>query len=194
MENTRKETPWQMKLVDDVVMCARKKDVLEVELEQWGKDWNEGVQSKHSVHTMSCLNGNPAGSVNMQLSSCHRSSNSNILEAPCRALETCIISGHEDTVWMKQLEGDFEVPCYNRIPPHVNGKIHKRIDQPAILHETETVYCLMYGRSNIQLRKFYFCSERVKNMLFSSYCSNLYMCSLWSNYRKSSNVTFHCFI
>ena len=29
------------------------------------------------------------------------------------------------------------------------------------------------GRSNILLRKFYFCSERVENRLFSSYCSNL---------------------
>ena len=47
------------------------------------------------------------------------------------------------------------------------------------------VGCL-YGRSNILLRKFYFCSERVKNRLFSSYCSNLYLCSLWENYRKSS--------
>ena len=24
------------------------------------------------------------------------------------------------------------------------------------------------------------------NRLFSSYCSNLYLCSLWANYRKSS--------
>ena len=47
------------------------------------------------------------------------------------------------------------------------------------------VGCL-YGRSNILLRKFYFCSERVKNRLFSSYCSNLYLCSLWAKYRKSS--------
>ena len=47
------------------------------------------------------------------------------------------------------------------------------------------VGCL-YGRSNILLRKFYFCSERVKNRLFSSYCSNLYLCALWAKYRKSS--------
>ena len=47
------------------------------------------------------------------------------------------------------------------------------------------VGCL-YGRSNILLRKFYFGSERVKNRLFSSYCSNLYLCSLWAKYRKSS--------
>ena len=51
------------------------------------------------------------------------------------------------------------------------------------------VGCL-YGRSNILLRKFYFCSERVQNRLFSSYCSNLYLCSLWANYRKSSISRF----
>ena len=48
-----------------------------------------------------------------------------------------------------------------------------------------------FGRSNILLRKFYFCSERVKNRLFSSYCSNLYLCSLWANYRKSSISRFN---
>ena len=30
-------------------------------------------------------------------------------------------------------------------------------------------------------RKFYFCSDPVKNMLFSAYCN---MCSLWVSYRK----------
>ena len=35
------------------------------------------------------------------------------------------------------------------------------------------VGCL-YGRSDILLKKFYFCSERVKNKLFSSHCSNLF--------------------
>ena len=31
----------------------------------------------------------------------------------------------------------------------------------------------LYGRSNILLRKFYFCSKKVKNKLFASYCSNM---------------------
>ena len=34
-ENIRKEAPWQMMFADDVVLCAREKDVLELELEQW---------------------------------------------------------------------------------------------------------------------------------------------------------------
>ena len=34
-ENIRKEAPWQMMFADDVVPCAREKDVPELKLEQW---------------------------------------------------------------------------------------------------------------------------------------------------------------
>ena len=34
-ENISNEAPWQMMFADDVVVCAREKDVLELELEQW---------------------------------------------------------------------------------------------------------------------------------------------------------------
>ena len=34
-ENIRKEAPWQIMCVDDVVLCAREKYVLELELKQW---------------------------------------------------------------------------------------------------------------------------------------------------------------
>ena len=42
----------------------------------------------------------------------------------------------------------------------------------------------LYARSNMLRRKFYFCSDQVKNKLFSAYCNNIYMCSLWVSYRK----------
>ena len=32
-DNIGKEAPWQMMFADDVVMCAREKDLLELELE-----------------------------------------------------------------------------------------------------------------------------------------------------------------
>ena len=41
-------------------------------------------------------------------------------------------------MWMKQLEDDSAVPCDMRIPPLVNGKIHKRIVQQAMLYEMKT--------------------------------------------------------
>ena len=36
-ENIRNESPWQIMFADDVVLCARDKDVLAFELEQWRK-------------------------------------------------------------------------------------------------------------------------------------------------------------
>ena len=43
----------------------------------------------------------------------------------------------------------------------------------------------LYARSNMLLRKFHFCSDDVKNKPFSSYCSNLYLCSLWAKYKSA---------
>ena len=34
----------------------------------------------------------------------------------------------------------------------------------------------LYARSNMIRRKFYFCSDQVKNKLFSAYCNNIYIC------------------
>ena len=44
----------------------------------------------------------------------------------------------------------------------------------------------LYIRSNILLRMFSYCTIDVKMGLFRSYCSSLYCCSLWSDYRKVS--------
>ena len=41
-----------------------------------------------------------------------------------------------------------------------------------------------YSRGNVLISKFRKCSNEVKVQLFSSFCSNLYCSSLWSNYRK----------
>ena len=40
-ENIRKETHWEMLFADDVVLCTREKDVLELELEQWREAWEK---------------------------------------------------------------------------------------------------------------------------------------------------------
>ena len=53
-----------------------------------------------------------------------------------------------------------------------------------------SVQSSLCGRSNILLRKCYFCSKKVKNKLFSSYCSNVYLCSLRANYRKATKQHF----
>ena len=49
----------------------------------------------------------------------------------------------------------------------------------------------MYAKSNTLRQKFHMCSTAVKVKLFTAYFSNVYMCALWVNYRKT---TFHQFI
>ena len=44
----------------------------------------------------------------------------------------------------------------------------------------------LYIRSNKLLRMFSYCTIDVKKSLFKSYCSSLYCCSLWSEYRKAT--------
>ena len=45
----------------------------------------------------------------------------------------------------------------------------------------------LYIRSNKLLRMFSYCTIDVKMELFRSYCSSLYCCSMWSDYRKAFN-------
>ena len=49
----------------------------------------------------------------------------------------------------------------------------------------------MYAKSNTLRQKCHMCSTAVKVKLFTAYFSNVYMCALWVNYRKT---TFHQFM
>ena len=62
-----KEAPWQMMFADDVVVCAREKDVLELELKQWREALGKrGMKVSRAKTEYMCLNGMPLGSVKMQ--------------------------------------------------------------------------------------------------------------------------------
>ena len=43
----------------------------------------------------------------------------------------------------------------------------------------------MYAKNNTLRHKFHMCSTGVKVKLFTAYFSNVYMCALWVNYRKT---------
>ena len=63
----RKAAPWQMMFADDVVLCAREKYVLELELEQWEEALEKRVMKVSRAKTeYMWLNGMPLGSVKMQ--------------------------------------------------------------------------------------------------------------------------------
>ena len=56
-----------MIFADDVVLCAREKDELELELEQWREALEKiGMKVSRAKTEFMCLNGTPLGSVNMQ--------------------------------------------------------------------------------------------------------------------------------
>ena len=61
-ENIRKNT-----LADDVrMLCAKEKDVLEFEVEQWREAWEKrGMKVSRAKTEYMCLNGTPLASVHM---------------------------------------------------------------------------------------------------------------------------------
>ena len=66
-ENIRKEAPRQMMFADDVVLCAREKDVLELELEQCRMALEyRGMKVSRAKTDYMCLNG-----TRCNLTSCH---------------------------------------------------------------------------------------------------------------------------
>ena len=54
-------------------------------------------------------------------------------------------------------------------------------DDSDIKRQTRSVYC----RSNMLIREFHFCSDHVKKLLYSSYCTNMYCAQLWWCYSES---------
>ena len=68
---------------DDVVLCAREKDLLDLELEQWREALEKrGMKVSRAKTEYMCLNGTPSGSVNMQSSQLPQVTELNILEHP----------------------------------------------------------------------------------------------------------------
>ena len=63
----RLEPPWQMMFANDVALCAREKEVLEVNLEQWRVALVErGMKISRSKTEYIRLSGSSLGSVYMQ--------------------------------------------------------------------------------------------------------------------------------
>ena len=60
-DNIRTEAPWQMMFADDVVFCAREKEDLEVQLEQWREVLGREVSRARTQYM--CLDGTPPASM-----------------------------------------------------------------------------------------------------------------------------------
>ena len=142
-ENIRKQAPWKMMFADDVVLCAREKDELELELEQWGEALEKrGMKVSKAKTEYMCLNGTPLASVDNDMQSAQlpqvtefKYIGSTLQSNGGMSAE---ITKRTQCGWnnWRKMSG---VLCDKRVPPHVKGKIHKMIVQPAMLYGMETV-------------------------------------------------------
>ena len=103
-----------------------------------GEERNESVKSKDRVYM--CLNGTPSGSVKMQSAQLPQVTEFKYLGSTLQSDGdmTTEINKRNQCGWnnWRNMSG---VLCDTRVPPHVKGKIHKMIVQPAMLYGMETV-------------------------------------------------------
>ena len=109
----------------------------------------------------------------------------NIQQRNVDFFDTMVISVNEISEIIRGLSNgkaagtDKYVDVYKYLGHNIDNKLNDETDMKSKERS-------LYGRSNQLIQKFYFCSNRVKNHLFSSYCSNMYLCVLWVKYRVSA--------
>ena len=139
-ENIRKQAPWQMMFADDVVLCAREKDELELELEQWREALEKrGIKVSRANTEYMCLYGTPLASFDMQSDQLPQVTEFKYLGSTLQSDGgmSAEITKRTPCGWnnWRKMSG---VICDKRVPPHVKGKIHNMIVQPAMLYGMET--------------------------------------------------------
>ena len=130
-ENIRKEAPWQMMFADDVVQCAREKDVPDLELDQWREALDKrGMKESRAKTEYMCLNGTPLGSVEMQSDQLPHITEFKYLGNTLQSDGDMTTEVNKRTQcgwnnWMKMSD----VLCDKRVPKHEEGNIHNMIIQ-----------------------------------------------------------------
>ena len=137
----QKQAPWQMMFADDVVLCAREKDVLQWELEQSREALEKrGMKVSRAKTEYMCLNGTPLGSVHMQSAQLPQVTEFKYLGSTLQSDggTSKEINKRTQCGWnnWRKMSGFLSD---KRVPPHVKGRIHKMIVQPAMLYGMETV-------------------------------------------------------
>ena len=128
-------------IADGVLLCARGKDVMEMEIEQRREAYEKrGMKVSRAKTEDMCLNGTPLGSVHMQSAQLPQVTEFKYLGNTLQSDGDMSTEINKRTPcgwnnWRK-MSG---VLCDKRVPPPVKGKIHKMIVQPAMLYGIETV-------------------------------------------------------
>ena len=115
--------------------------MLELELEQWREAFEKrGMKVSRTKTLYMCLHGTPLASVNMQSAQLPHVTEFNYLGSTLQSDGDMSTEINKRTQcgrnnWRK-MSGAL---CDKRVPPHLKGKIHKMIVQPAMLYGMETV-------------------------------------------------------
>ena len=133
--------PWQMMFAYGVMLCAREKDELELELEQWREALEKrGMKVSRAKTEYMCLNGTPLASVDMQSAQLPQVTEYKYMGSTLQSDGgmSADITNRTQCGWnnWRKRSG---VLCDKRVPPHVKGNIHKMIVQPAMMYGMETV-------------------------------------------------------
>ena len=120
-----------MMFADDVVLCSREKDVLELELEQWWQSLEKrGMKVSRAKTEYMCLSGTPLASVNMQYAQLPQVAEIKYLGSTLQSDGDMSTETNKRTQsgcnnWWK-MSG---VVCDKSVPPHAKGNTHKMIVQ-----------------------------------------------------------------
>ena len=144
---------------DDVVLCAMVKGVLEMELEQWREAFERiGMKVSRAKTEYMCLNGTPLGSVKMQSARLPQVTELRYLGS------TLLSDGDMNAEVKKRTQCGWnnwrkmsDVLCDKRVPPHVKGKIHTMIAQPAMLYGMETMPVTMFHLKKLEVTEMKMC-------------------------------------
>ena len=124
-----------------LILCAREKDVLELEQEQWREALEKrGMKVSRAKTEYMSLKGTPLGSVKMQSAQLPQVTHFKYLGSTLQSDGGMSTEINKRTrcgwnYWRK-VSG---VLCDKRVPPHVKGNIHNMIVKPAMLYGMETV-------------------------------------------------------
>ena len=126
---------------DDVVLCAREEDVLELELEQWMEALEKrGMEVSRAKTEDMCLNGTSLGNFKMRSDKLPQVTEFKNLVSILQSdgdMNT-EINERAQCGW-KNWRNMSSVLCVKIVPPHVEGNGHKMIVQPSMLYGMETV-------------------------------------------------------
>ena len=123
-------------------------------------------------------------SLNMMLEICGEYANENLVEFNTGKIVVLLVNPHKSVVVTKQ-----NIYLNNQSLSYVDkfkylGHFISEgfTDDEDIDRERRN----LAKRGNVLIRKFMYCSDEIKCLLFRSFCYQLYTCALWSKYKKAS--------